>query len=63
MAADGYGKGTVEGTDGTRAIRVTTDDAAVSFSLAKDATPSEIYAETEPQLREVNDERHLEHPE
>ncbi|WP_217425487.1 hypothetical protein, partial [Magnetospirillum sp. SS-4] len=59
MAADGYGRATVEGREDGQKVVIKTSDNQISFTLDQDATPDDIFSSAHSKLLTVNKERGL----
>lgn len=61
MAADGYGRATVEGREDGQKIVIKTADNQINFTTNQDATPEEVYSAAHAELSTMNKERGLGH--
>lgn len=61
MAADGYGKASIEGTANKRKVTVRTRDTHRSFRFNRDPEHEELFIAARAELDRVNTERGLEH--
>jgi hypothetical protein len=61
MAADGYGKGRIEGITNDKTVILRTRDTNKSINFEKDPDPIALYNAVEIVFREINEERHMEH--
>ncbi len=61
MAADGYGTGTVSGTQEDRTVTIKTSQTVRNFSFSKDPDPWALYEAAADVFERINRERHLEH--
>lgn len=61
MAADGYGKGYVQGRKGDRFVKVRTSDSVQNFTFSRDPKPEDLYKRTVELLEKVSEERNMEH--
>lgn len=62
MSADGYGRGTVKGTEEGRSVVVKTSDNQKSFLFDADPNPVRLFEMAFDQLERVNKEQGLQHP-
>lgn len=62
MSADGYGRGTVKGTEEGRSVVVKTSDNQKSFLFDADPNPARLFEMAFDQLERVNKEQGLQHP-
>ena len=61
MAADGYGKGYVQGKQGEELVTIKTSETVRNFTFARDPDPEKLYEKTRQILRDIEEERHMEH--
>lgn len=62
MAADGYGRARVKGSERGRNVIIRTSENQKSFLFEGDAHPTRLFEQTFDAFRKINDERGLEHP-
>jgi hypothetical protein len=62
MAADGYGRGKVEGYSGNELVVVRTSDSQKSFSFPKDPAPEALAEEAYKHFTKISTERDMRHP-
>ena len=62
MAADGYGRARVKGSERGRNVIIRTSENQKSFLFEGDPHPSRLFEQAFDALRKINDERGLEHP-
>lgn len=61
MAADGYGRGLVEGLEDDALVVIKTWEASRTFVFDKDPEPFELYREAKEQLQGISQERDMRH--
>lgn len=61
MSLDGYGDGRIDGTQGQKYLFIKTHEKIVHFSLPTDHDFPAIYKEASIILKEISDERYMEH--
>jgi hypothetical protein len=61
MAADGYGKASIEGVQGQKRVTVRSRDSHRSFRFDRDPNPSDLFTAAQAELERINLERGLEH--
>lgn len=61
MAADGYGRGKVVGTEENRTVTIKTSENQKSFVFDSDPAPEELFQTAYEQFGKINDERYLDH--
>lgn len=61
MAADGYGRASVEGERANRKVVVRTSDNQVQFSFEGEPQPTELYEKSKEILARIDEERYLKH--
>ena len=61
MAADGYGKGSITGTQQGRTVVIKTSETHRNFSFDKDPKPEELFAEANELFERIRKDRHMEH--
>lgn len=62
MAADGYGRARVKGTEHGRNVIIRTSENQKSFLFEGDPHPSRLFEHAFDAFKKINDERGLEHP-
>jgi hypothetical protein len=62
MAADGYGHGSISGTQNGEKVLIRTQDAQKSFQFPKDPDSLALASEARKHFERVSRERHMEHP-
>lgn len=62
MAADGYGRARVKGSEHGRNVIIRTSENQKSFLFEGDPHPTRLFEQTFDAIRKINDERGLEHP-
>ncbi len=63
MAADGYGKGTIKGKQGSNFVTIRTDQTIRNFGFSRDPKPQELYDRTVKIFISISEERHMKHDE
>lgn len=61
MAADGYGKAKIEGTENSKSVVIKTRENQKSFLLSRDPSPEELYEKASAEFEKINEERYLDH--
>jgi hypothetical protein len=61
MAADGYGSGHVKGIKSGKKVIIKTSETNRNFSFDKEPSNIELFEEAYSILKDIEDERHLEH--
>ena len=61
MAADGYGKGKIEGVKNNKNLLIRTNETMKSFAFDKEPDPIALYDTVDKLLDGINKERHMEH--
>ena len=61
MAADGYGRGKIEGVTKGQSVVVSTKDKAIVLKLPVDVKPIELYDAVQRKLKSISDERYMGH--
>lgn len=62
MAADGYGRGRVKGTEDGKEVVIRTSENQRSFAFEGEPTPELLFEEAHRAFTQLNDEQGLEHP-
>ncbi len=63
MAADGYGTGFIKGKREGEYVTIKTSETIKNFSFLKDAKPIDLFKKAYGLLKEIKDDRHMQHDE
>ena len=61
MAADGYGHGHIEGTEGNKMVIVSTRETKLSILFDKEPDPIELKNQVIEIFEDINKKRHMDH--
>jgi hypothetical protein len=61
MAADGYGTGKIQGSEGKNKVVVATGDTVKNFKFSSDPKPEELFVVADGLFKDISEKRHMEH--
>ena len=61
MAADGYGKAKIEGTENSKNVVIRTRENQKNFLFDREPSPEKLYEMASAEFEKINKERYLDH--